>query len=562
MRVAIHLENALHDSRFAFRMSRRNPGFTAIAILTLALGVGSSTAIFSVVKAVLLNPLPYRNPDRVVALTQVDSATGAADGVGGWTANELRARTRSFESISRYGDGQRTLIENGEAEVLRGTRVNYDFFETLGVKMLHGRTFLPSEDRWPRGNVVILTHGLWRRRFGEDPRVIGRTLALGGEAYQVIGVLPPDFHPLRMSNPAEKPEIFMPLGYDPAQFNVCRTCGETSTIARLKPGVAVDAARAELNAVMRDLAHEYPADYARLTARLEPLQDRLVGPIQVALWVLLGAVGFVLLIACANIANLLLARATARSKEIALRAALGCSRRRLTAQLLTESLLLSLTGGAAGVLLAWRGTSALASLAPKELPRLDEIHMDAAVLVFGLAVSVMTGLVVGMIPAWKSRQTAASASSRAHSRLRNLLVIAEVALAFVLAVGTGLLAKSFLRLTAVDAGFDPHHVLTLTATLAGQRYDTREATLRYYRQVVDKVRAVPGILSAGMVTNVPLSHTESTKFRIDGRPRVERRRSAELRRILGVTRLLPRPQDPPEARPLLHRSGRRERARQ
>jgi putative ABC transport system permease protein len=496
-------------------MSRRNPGFTAIAVLTLALGVGSSTAIFSVVKAVLLNPLPYRNPDRVVALTQVDSATGAADGPSGWTRNELRTRARSFESISQYGDAQRTLIENGEAEVLRGTRVNYDFFATLGVKMFRGRTFFATEDRWPRGDVVILTHGLWRRRFNEDPGVIGRTLSLGGESYQVIGVLPPDFHPLRMSNPAEKPEIFMPAGYNPAAFNACRSCFGTTAIARLKAGVNLDAARAEVDSIMRDLAREYPADFARYTARLEPLQDRLVGPIQVALWVLLGAVGFVLLIACANIANLLLARATARSKEIVLRAALGCSRGRLTAQLLTESLLLSVTGGIVGVF-AWQGTSALASLAPKELPRLDEIRLDAPVLLFGLAVSVITGLAVGVIPAWRSSQPAAPAGSR----LRNLLVISEVALAFVLAVGAGLLGKSFLRLTAVDPGFNPHHVLTMTPTLAGKPYETHDATLRYYRQVVERVRAVPGILSAGMVTNVPLSHTEPVVFRIDGRPAV------------------------------------------
>jgi putative ABC transport system permease protein len=511
------LENAVHDSRFAVRLARRNPGFTALAVLTLALGVGSTTAIFSVVKAVLLDQLPYNNPDRVVALSQVDSAgPNGSDGLGGWTAEELRARTRSFESIALYGDGQRTLVENGDAEVLRGARVSHDFFQTLGVKLLLGRSFLPEEDRWPRANVVILSHGLWARRFGGDPHIIGRVLHLSTEEYRVIGVLPPDFYPLRMSNPAEKPEIFMLLGYDPRQASTCRTCFGGSAIGRLKPGVGVDQARAELNGFMREIAREHPSDYARDTSILvEPLRDRLIGPLQTALWVLLGAVAFVLLIACANVANLLLARATARSKEMALRAALGGGRWRLAGQLLTESLLLSVIGGGAGVLLAWRGIRALASLAPKELPRFDEIHMDATVLLFGVGVSLATGLLFGILPALRvSRQQ----QVRDRGGLRNLLVIAEVAIAFVLVVGTGLLGKSFLRLTAVDAGFDPHNILTLTPTLAGSRYATPEATLRYYRQVVEKVRAVPGVLSAGMISNLPLSHTEPMKLRVEGRP--------------------------------------------
>jgi putative ABC transport system permease protein len=530
VRLAIWLEHVFHDARFAFRMSRNTPGFTAIAVLTIALGVGSNTAIFSVVKAVLLNQLPYRDPDRVVSLAQGDPATPAAEGVGGWTANELRVRTRSFESISLYGDVQGTLVENGEAEVLRGMRVTHEFFETLGVRMLLGRSFLADEDRWPRRSVVILSHALWARRFSRDPHIVGRLLQISGVMFRVIGVLPPDFRPLRMSNPAEKPEIFMPLGYDPRQASICRSCFGGTAIARLKPGISVDAARTELGGVMRDLVREYPADYARDTSvRVDPLRDRLVGPVHAALWVMLGAVAFVLLIACANIANLLLARAMARSKEIALRAALGCGRWRLAGQLLTESLLLSVTGGAAGVLLGWRGTAALAALAPKELPRLDEIRMDGTVLLFGLGISLLTGLLVGMIPAWRSsranlndalKRAGAPGGDPGRGGLRNLLVIAEVALAFVLVVGAGLLGKSFLRLTAVDAGFDPHHILTLTPTLTGDRYATPEATLRYYRQVVEKVRALPGILNAGMVSNVPLSHTEPTKFRIEGRPSV------------------------------------------
>jgi len=498
-------------------MGRHNPGVAALAVLTLALGVGATTAIFSVVKAVLLNRLPYRNPDRVVVLAEVDPTGPAAEWVGGWTANEWRIRTQSLENIALYGDGQRTLIENGESEILRGMRVSQDFFETLGVTPLLGRSFLAGEDRWPRANVVILSHGLWKRRFGGDPNIIGRTLNLSTETYRVIGVLPPDFYPLRMSNPAEKPEIFLPLGYDPYQASACRSCFGGSAIGRLKPGAGVNQARAELNGIMREIARQYPADYARDTSVLvKPLRDRLIGPIQTALWILLGAVAFVLLIACANIANLLLARATARSKEMALRAALGAGRWRLISQLLIESLLLSAIGGAAGVFLGWRGMSALASLAPRELPRFDEIRMDATVLLFGVAISLATGLIFGMVPAWRASRLPAGAATRGG--LRSLLVIAEVALAFVLVVGTGLLGKSLLRLMAVDAGFDSRHILTLTPTADGGHYATRQQVLGYYRRVVETVHAVPGIRSAGMISNVPLSHTEPMKLRMEGGP--------------------------------------------
>lgn len=505
-----------HDARFAMRMARRNPGFAIVAVLTLALGIGATTAIFSVVQAVLLNKLPYHDPDRVVALAEVDPSGPTAEWVGGWTANEWRARTRLIESISLYGDTHRVLIENGEGEILRGMGVSHDFFETLGVRMLLGRSFSADEDGWPRANVVILTHGLWARRFGRDPHIIGRVLNLSTENYRVIGVLAPDFYPLRMSNPAEKPAIFLPLGYDPREAATCRSCFGGSAIGRLKPDVGVAEARAELNGIMRRIAREYPSDYARDTsARVEPLQDHVVGPIQTALWVLLGAVALVLLIACVNIANLLLARATGRTMELAIRAALGGSRRRLAGQLLTESMVLSLIGGGAGVLLGWGGTIVLASMAPKELPRLDQVHLDTTVLLFAVGVSLITGLIFGVFPAWRASRLDGTSL---RGSLRSVLVIAEVALAFVLAVGTGLLGKSFQRLAAVNAGFDSHHILTLTPTVTGPRYATAEAELRYYRQVVEKVRAIPGILSAGMISNVPLSHTEPLKLRVEGAP--------------------------------------------
>jgi predicted permease len=524
MRLIRWWDHALLDARFALRMLRRSPGFSATAVLTLALGVGSTTAIFSVVKAVVLNQLPYRDPERVVALAQAGPDTQKRDNVSARTAIEWRSRSRSLESLSLYGDGQGTLVENDEAEVLRGLRVSFEFFETLGASVARGRTFLPEEDRAPRANVVILTHDLWLRRFGGNPDIVGRLLQLNAQAYRVIGVLPADFHPLRMSNPAETPQIFMPLGYDLKAAAACPGC-EAKAIGRLRNGVSVDAARTELTGILQQVAREYPAEYARdALARVAPLRDQLIGPVRNVLWMLMAAVALVLLIACANVSNMILARASARSKELALRAALGGQRWRLARQLLTESLLLSVIGGTGGVLLAWWGTSALASFAPKELPRLDEIRVDQPVLLFGLGISIATGVLFGVAPAWRAsrvdvndalkRDVAAGSSGSGHAGHR--LVVAEIALAFVLVLGAGLLGRSFLRLTAVDLGFDPHHVLTFTPVFTpSTRF--REPLL-YNRQLVDGVRRIPGITSAGMVSNVPLSRSERFTLRVEGQP--------------------------------------------
>jgi putative ABC transport system permease protein len=371
---------------------------------------------------------------------------------------------------------------------------------------------------------VILSDGLWKRRFGGDPHIVGRVIRLSESSFTVVGVLPPGFRSLEIPGWAGTPEMFLPLGYDLTLPYACRDCEHLHLIARLKPGVAVSQAHAELKTIMSGLVRQYPGSYPpAATVALEPLHDYLVGRVSTALWVLMGAVGFVLLIACANVANLMLARAMGRSKEIALRAALGAGRCRLVRQLLTESLLLALAGGLAGVLLAAWCTSALAALGPKEIPRVNEVRMDPAVLLFCLAASLLTGALFGLMPALCAsrvdlndalKDLGKATAGRARQGLRNLLVAAEIAAAFVLVVGAGLLGKSFIRLLNVDPGYDPHNVLALSTYVYGARYRKPEAELGYYKQVMERLRATPGIESVAMTSELPLADFDRRGFHI------------------------------------------------
>jgi putative ABC transport system permease protein len=509
------------DLRYAFRVFRKNPSFTVTAVATLALGIGANTAIFSAVKAVLLNQLPYRDPDRLVKLGEADSGEKRAETIGYATVYDWRRLSHSFESMSLYRTAAGAIVGRGEPELVSGLRVNYDFFDTLGIRMQIGRSFLPEEDRPDRRHEVILSHGIWMRRFGGDPGIVGRVLRLSDSSFTVVGVAPANFRPLEIEG-FGKPEIFEPLGYALTDPIACRECQHLQLIARLKPGVPASQAHAELNTIMADLVRRYPESYPPGAAvAFEPLQDHIVGRAGTAIWVLLGAVAFVLLIACVNVANLMLARATGRAKEMALRAALGAARWRLIRQLLAESLLLAAAGGVAGVLLGWWCTSRLASLAPKEVPRLNEIHMDAMVLWCGLAASLFTGILFGLMPALHISRTefGKTTGSRSRSRVRDTLVMGELALAFVLAVGAGLLAKSLLRLTEVDPGFDPHHVLTLKTYVYSARYQKPEAELNYYEQAFARLRATPGIESVAMTSMIPLTDFDRAGFHVrDHRP--------------------------------------------
>ena len=394
------MRTLVQDLRYAFRLLAKNPGFTSIALLTLALGIGANTAIFSVVKAVLLNQLPYSDPDRLVVVSESD-AKGHNPTIDFPTAYDLRSRSHLFDRLSLYRYWSAALVGSGDPERINGLRVNYDLFDLLGVKMPLGRTFRLEEDKAGRTNELILTHGLWLRRFGGDPNIIGRNVRLNEASFIVVGVLPASFQILWMDQMDAPREMFAPLGYELGQRDACRGCQHLHLLGRMKSGVDARTAGAELNALMRGIVREHTNDYeADQGIAVKALQDVIQGPMRTALWVLLGAVGCVLLIACANVTNLLLARSMGRAKEIALRKALGAGQDRLVRQLLTESLLLAVAGGVAGVLLAMWGTSLLATVGPKEIPRVNEVRLDLTVLLFGSAVSLIAGVAVGLAPAF------------------------------------------------------------------------------------------------------------------------------------------------------------------
>ncbi len=516
------LSSAFQDLRFACRIFRKSPGFAAIAIVTIALGVGAGTAIFSVVQAVLLRPLPYRDPDRLVSLSERHLSSPGLDRLSDGTGRDLLQRSGILEDILFYRDGAGgRLIENGEAEILRGQSVSPRFFDVLGIRAQIGRTFTAADTLPGSNDVIILSHTLWETRFGADPNIAGRLLHISGRLVRVIGVLPPDFHAMHMSNPGEIPQVFRTFTVDDLASTYRR--GGSTAIAQLKPGITAGQARAALNIIMRELVREYPADYPRDAAVIvQPLREKLTGNVRTILWVLFGAAGFVLLITCANVANLLLARSSARGTEMAVRAALGCGRAGLLRQVLTESLVLSVAGGLAGMLLAWAGTAALVTLAPTEIPRADEIRMDTSILAFALLVSFVAGTLFGLPPALKAARLSLNdvlqgsrdpSGGRSARRMRHALVVAEIASAFVLAIGAGLLGRSLDRLLRVDAGYDPHDVLTMTTFVYD---DTLEKKLQHYERIVERVRRVPGVRDAAMISTVPLSSPQQSSVHVEG----------------------------------------------
>ena len=516
----------LQNLRYGIRMLFKRPGFSLVAILTLALGIGANTAIFSVVNATLLRPLPFKDPERVAiiwaSIPRMPGATlpnSSANFVG------LKAQTQTFERLAAFRSWSWQSTDSGEPELLRGARVSADFFEAVGAGPVLGRVFTPEEDLPNRAPVAIISYDLWQRQFGGEANVIGKTITLTGQSAMIVGVMPEGFRFPGGANMipglqfAVDNDVWIPLAIteeDRARHGNLNI----AVIGRLKPGVSPLQGETELRAIQQTL----PLGTIGFTLTAVPLHQQMVGNIRKPLLVLLATVALVLLIACANIANLLLARATSRQKEVAIRAALGAARRRIVGQLLTESLLLSLIGGAIGLLLAVWGNSLLVSLIPREVPRIHDTGLDARILLFTFAISVVTGVIFGLVPALQAsrvdlnqslkdggRDTAAGTG---QNRLRSLLVVSEVAIALVLLIGAGLLMKSFTRLLDVAPGFNPDHVLTLELQLADlppSRYESQDEQVKFFEQLFARLQSLPGVENAGGVLSLPLSGaSEST----------------------------------------------------
>ena len=502
------MDAILRDLRVAFRALLRRPGFTAAVTLTLALGIGANTAIFSVVNGVLLKPLPYPNDERLMTLwTRFSSGQHETASMPDYT--DWKSQSTSFASMSAYANSNDNLAAvGGDPERVPSARVIPDFFSTLGVLPEVGRWFLPEEFVFGSHRVVVLSHGLWERRFGANRAIVGQTITLNARPFTVVGVAPES-----MRMPA-RAQLWSPYAVDPAGQPPSRRGDFLSVIGRLKPGITPARASTEMESIARRLASEYPNTNTNVGVDVVPLHDQLVGNIKPALLVFTGAVAFVLLIACANVANLLLARATAREREMAVRAALGAGRGRLMRQMLTESLLLSAAGGALGLLLAWWGVQGLKAAAPTTLPRLDEIRLDPMALAFTAVAVVVTGILFGLAPAMRGSALALhgalTAGGRAGiggghgERLRGILVMTQVALALVLLVGSGLLVRTFSRLQQVDLGFDAGHVLTAQVVLPSAKYSSPEQRLAFFNALHDRLAGTPGVQAVGLTSDVPL----------------------------------------------------------
>lgn len=509
------MEELKQDARFALRMLFKSPGFTIVVVLALGLGIGANSAIFSVIDAVLLRPLPYEEPDRLVKLWMHFAGIGVPKDQNWVSAPEfvdLRDQNKSFSHIAATSSDDYNLKIGAMPETVEGAAVSASFFPLLGVQAQAGRVFLPGEDQPGRENVVVLSHGLWSRSFGADPGVLGKTVIINSRSYTVVGVTPAGF---QFPTGAE---MWTPLAFSKDDLSPnSRGDHGLQVIARIKSGISFEQARSDMQALSQRIIEQNPAyPYERFQFRviMNPLLDELVGDMRTALWILMGAVGFVLLIACANVANLLLARATSREREIAIRTALGAGRTRLIRQLLTESVILALMGSVVGILLARWGLGALIRIGSVSFPRIAGAHVDARVLAFTMLIALGTGILFGLMPALQAshvrpdalKEGGRGATAGAGSRqLRRALVVAEIALSLILLVGAGLLMKSFFRLQEVDPGFRPEGVLTLSISLPENRYSQPAQIRSFVRELLDQTSTLPGVEAAGGVTALPLS---------------------------------------------------------
>jgi putative ABC transport system permease protein len=517
------MQTTIQDVTYAIRSTLRARGFAAVAILTIALGIGANTAIFTVVNALLLRPLPYAHPDRLVMVWQDLRARGGPADEWATPGNyaDWRRERNLFEEIAVINGWRPTLTGGAEPEPISGEQVSHEYFSVLGIAPILGRTFAQSDDVPNAPRVAVIGYGLWKRRFGGSGSAVGQRVILGGEPHEIIGVLPSRFRPI-VSGAAE---IWRPLRINTASPS--RGSVVLRAIARLPDGVTIEGAQSSASALARQLEALYPQFNEKTGFYLTPLQDRVVGEIRPGLMAVFGAVVVVLLIACANIANLLLARGSARERELAVRMALGATRRRIIRQLLTESVLLASIGGIAGLLLGVWAVDALVSLAPSSVPRLNEVGLDPTVFAFAAAITIATGLLFGLMPAVHASQRdaahalndAARGGSRVAGRaLRSTLVVAEIALALVLLTGGALLMQTFVRLLSADLGFNPENVLVGFVNPPRTTYKTAAEYRAFYDQVLEKAAALPGVQKAALASVLPLSGDSDTSFTIEGRP--------------------------------------------
>ncbi|HJT27076.1 MAG TPA: ABC transporter permease [Pyrinomonadaceae bacterium] len=519
------MNSIIKDVKFALRGLLKHPAFTAIAVVTLALGIGGSTSIFTVVNAALLRGLPYKSPDRLYHIWEQTPKQEFPKREFSYPDYQDYQQNNVFEGLAAYSGGGAILSGQGDPESLNATRVNAAFFSVLGVDPLLGRTFQNGEDNQGGPKVTVLTYALWQRRFGADPNIVGRALTLNGQSYTVIGVLPASFQfALR---PAD---LFLP--YQPTQNQLTfRFMHGTNLIGRLKADKSANDAQSELNLIAGRIEQQFNDSHAGVKVRVVPLQEEIIGNVRPILLVLLGAVGFVLLIACANVASLLLTRSLARQKEVAIRSALGASRWRVIRQLLTESMLLSLAGGLAGLLIAFWGVPALVAVLPQSqlnaMPFLKSLNIDASILAFSFGLSLLTGLIFGLAPALQSskldlnealKEGGRQTSAGSGSKLRSAMVVSEIALAVVLLIGAGLMMKSLLRLLQTNLGFQTENLLTMTVIAPPAKYTDVNQQTNFNDQLRQRVQALPGVASAGTVNILPVNSGNTTRFFIDGDP--------------------------------------------
>ena len=529
VRMGQTLETIWQDLRYGARTLRKKPGFTLVAVLTLALGIGANTAIFTVINAALLRPLPYPDANQIaVVATTMRRETIEVRSTSYPDFVDWRDHNTVFERLAARTSTSFTLTGGDEPEHVNGELVSADYFPLLGVRAAFGRTFLPEEDRTPDTHrVVLVGHGLWQRRLGGNPELVGKTIQLSDGNYTVIGILPPGFRGI-----SDQAEIWLPM----MMASSIRRAGHMqerdqrwlSTVARLKPGVTLAQAQTEMDVITSRLEQAYPDSNSNRGARVTLLHERFFGELQLTLWILLGAVGCVLLVACANVANLQLQRAAGRASEMAIRLALGATPRRLLRQLLTESLLLALTGGALGVLLAWWSVGFLIKLSPVTFPSFVNLTLDAPVLGFSLLISVLTGAMFGLAPALQAARPALTETLKAggrnvsgalgRNRLLSSLVVSEIALALTLLVGAGLMMRSLQRLQAVDPGFNSERLLTMQVSLPAQRYRLDQMAA-FSQQLHERLQALPGAQSVALASDLPLSgSTSAGPIELEGQP--------------------------------------------